>query len=358
MYLFHRTIDEDIEPPTTPVLRTSTRIKDVVKDNHKIETVNSSRVIEETLVTSTTTVVTSTAKKEGKKTDTAKKVSKVVASNSGSNFGSKSKEMSDNDKNALLETSIEAITRSTSSENLANGNGSGTNIAYLVYKEAGEYWNKFPKTDYTYSELSPHRREIAPGQVIMPNMSRGSLDKHHSRVEYMIQKSPEQAAYIRERYQARTARTAPRPNLEYDSGDELDYSQFERKRQAEQSSKYAYTTTTITTRFKRAVTTIITTIYIYITSLFSLSSANSFNKTQNLYYTRQEERKSLLSRFVSLVTSIWLSVLRRCYVIISSLLTIDTWLLMSRSSALMGERKRRFLLLLLFLLPLLLFGGK
>lgn len=23
------------------------------------------------------------------------------------------------------------------------------------YKDAGEYWNKYPKTDYTYSELSP-----------------------------------------------------------------------------------------------------------------------------------------------------------------------------------------------------------
>ncbi|KPJ02660.1 hypothetical protein RR46_09863 [Papilio xuthus] len=44
-----------------------------------------------------------------------------------------------------------------------------------LYKMAGEYWNKYPKTDYTYSPLSRDRVELAPGQVAMPNMSRKSL---------------------------------------------------------------------------------------------------------------------------------------------------------------------------------------
>ncbi|KAJ4444393.1 hypothetical protein ANN_06185 [Periplaneta americana] len=36
--------------------------------------------------------------------------------------------------------------------------------------------HKFPKTDYTYSPVSPHRKELAPGVIPMPNMSRRSLN--------------------------------------------------------------------------------------------------------------------------------------------------------------------------------------
>ncbi|XP_026725195.1 uncharacterized protein LOC113492096 isoform X1 [Trichoplusia ni] len=46
-----------------------------------------------------------------------------------------------------------------------------------LYKMAREYWNKYPKTDYTYSPLSRDRVELAPGQVAMPNMSRRSLSQ-------------------------------------------------------------------------------------------------------------------------------------------------------------------------------------
>ncbi|XP_059053095.1 klaroid protein-like [Achroia grisella] len=46
-----------------------------------------------------------------------------------------------------------------------------------LYKMAGEYWNKYPKTDYTYSPLSKDRVELAPGQVAVPNMSRRSLSQ-------------------------------------------------------------------------------------------------------------------------------------------------------------------------------------
>jgi hypothetical protein len=35
--------------------------------------------------------------------------------------------------------------------------------------------SKYPKTDYTYSRVSPHRKELAPGVIPMPNMSRRSL---------------------------------------------------------------------------------------------------------------------------------------------------------------------------------------
>uniref|UniRef100_A0A0C9RN42 Uncharacterized protein n=1 Tax=Fopius arisanus TaxID=64838 RepID=A0A0C9RN42_9HYME len=47
--------------------------------------------------------------------------------------------------------------------------------AYEIYKQAGDYWNVFPKTDYTYSQASQCRYEIAPGILAMPNMSRPSI---------------------------------------------------------------------------------------------------------------------------------------------------------------------------------------
>ncbi|XP_052759551.1 klaroid protein-like isoform X2 [Galleria mellonella] len=54
---------------------------------------------------------------------------------------------------------------------------SGEHLPSRLYKMAGEYWNKYPKTDYTYSPLSKDRVELAPGQVAVPNMSRRSLSQ-------------------------------------------------------------------------------------------------------------------------------------------------------------------------------------
>ena len=47
--------------------------------------------------------------------------------------------------------------------------------AIQFYKDSGEWWNIFPKTDYAYSKLSPYHREISPGVMTVPNMSRRSL---------------------------------------------------------------------------------------------------------------------------------------------------------------------------------------
>ncbi|XP_016844032.2 uncharacterized protein LOC100120295 isoform X1 [Nasonia vitripennis] len=52
--------------------------------------------------------------------------------------------------------------------------------AYEFYKQQGEYWNKFPKTDYTYSQTSTCRYEVAPGVMAIPNMSRRSLHSDNS----------------------------------------------------------------------------------------------------------------------------------------------------------------------------------
>lgn len=51
--------------------------------------------------------------------------------------------------------------------------------------------SKFPKTDYTYSRVSPHRKELAPGVIPMPNMSRRSLGtvRQHGSSENRISNS-------------------------------------------------------------------------------------------------------------------------------------------------------------------------
>ncbi|KAG5328055.1 SUN1 protein, partial [Acromyrmex charruanus] len=52
--------------------------------------------------------------------------------------------------------------------------------AYEIYKQAGEWWNVFPKTDYTYSPTSQCRYEIAPGILAMPNMSRRPIHTNNN----------------------------------------------------------------------------------------------------------------------------------------------------------------------------------
>lgn len=85
------------------------------------------------------------------------------------------------------------------------------------------FFRNTPKTDYTYSELSPHRREIAPGVIAMPNMSRQSLDNHHARISYMVQRNPAEEEHIRRRYESPKiyTRRYETDRLAYDSGDEV-----------------------------------------------------------------------------------------------------------------------------------------
>lgn len=68
----------------------------------------------------------------------------------------------------------------------------------------------------------------------MPNMSRKSLDKYQHRVESMIHANPEQESFLRRRFLSNfTTKTNSRytsgPALNYDSQDEIDLSEFDRK---------------------------------------------------------------------------------------------------------------------------------
>ncbi|EAA04747.4 AGAP007310-PA [Anopheles gambiae str. PEST] len=216
--------------------------------------------------------------------------------------------------------------------------------AYKEYLEAGEYWNKYPKTDYTYSELSPHRREVAPGLVAMPNMSRPSLNKHAERVQTMIQRNPEQEAFIRERYtsaRSRLVRSNP-----YDSHDETD--------ELMQSSK------SIGVHRQQRVT-------IEQRSIVSRTSeVRGWERGRLKLFEAEMLTVSLFvlgffSRVYGFVTSFFVNVFKRIYLLISSVLFLDAWLLQTSAANAeqqkIGQKKRRFLLFLLVLLPLLLIGG-
>ncbi|XP_055916285.1 klaroid protein isoform X2 [Eupeodes corollae] len=225
--------------------------------------------------------------------------------------------------------------------------------AYKEYKDAGEYWNKYPKTDYTYSKRSPHRREICPGVIAMPNMSRCSLENHHDRVNEMIQRSPAQEEFIRRRYayQTTTSNSYNRRAAEkliYDSQDEVDMAQFESYRKSKRYlSSTARSTLQSESWYSRVLTTVVTTFYSFWSAISGGSSENDLYKTR----IAQEER-GFFGGISHAVSSVFIGLFRYVYMAISTVLSIDTWLLKSSNAE--NKNKKRFLLLLLILLPLLL----
>lgn len=160
-----------------------------------------------------------------------------------------------------------------------------SNLARFPYTHTH---SKYPKTDYTYSRLSPHRRELAPGIIAMPNMSRRSLEGHHERVHVMAEKaSPGFASYIRQRYLRATTTTSKRhattaaQQLAYDSHDETD---------DVTRTSYRRTTTTTTwsqIRIVRWFVSVLTTIW----SVFGRSEATN---AESVVQSRLRNQQGLL----------------------------------------------------------------
>ncbi|KAH8272798.1 hypothetical protein KR018_000050 [Drosophila ironensis] len=239
---------------------------------------------------------------------------------------------------AQLETTQNTLNTAQEKLNHSNGDLSSGNVsdylAYLEYRDAGEYWNKTPKTDYTYSELSPHRRQLAPGIVAMPNMSRKSLGNHDERINRMVQNNPSQEEFIRRRYQSKYTE-----NLNYDSADEYDSALRDT---AKQSWWFV--------RLIQLIVTSVSTVWTRITSVSSSSKADA-------YYARRQasQQSGLLGKVSQSVGSAFASLYRYVYLFIGSVLSLDTWLLQSSNPE--NKAKKRFLILLLLLLPLLLLTG-
>lgn len=95
----------------------------------------------------------------------------------------------------------------------------------------------------------------------MPNMSRRSLENHHDRIHYMIERDPAQEEYIRRRYEsskyAQNSRETAK--LVYDSGDEVDLSQYDDYRKKRSYYDTNYLQQSDESWFMRIITTVVTT---------------------------------------------------------------------------------------------------
>lgn len=159
----------------------------------------------------------------------------------------------------------------------------------------------------------------------------------------------------------------------YDSGDDVDLSQF-----GKNSSYTSVTSETWLRRIFTVITTFFSSIYTRTTSIFRRKQSGNF------YYSRYavQEKRGKHSRpfsfpnlnfikYISPLPPIFAGIFRRIgqsisngvttvfryiYLVISSVLFLDSWLL--RSSNVSGGKKKGLLIGLLVLLPLLLIGGK
>lgn len=265
------------------------------------EAIHAAEVVTKTTLVTTTTTSTKTVKKGAELVDKQHTVEKQ--SKTSSTRAAATREASQNESNLLLEQNAKLKTstpRANKSITLTdtsftNGSSNTTAItaasaaiptledhaAFKEYKEAGEYWNKFPKTDYTYSKLSQHRREIKPGVIAMPNMSRRSLEHHSERVAAMIRRDPAQESFFRSRYEALTAlRKRGAVDSYYDSQDETDLS-------------FGMNTSRTTRSFFRRT---ITTITSFFTTIFYFFTPSSKRNTSAYYvhYGEQQGKDGLI----------------------------------------------------------------
>lgn len=170
-------------------------------------------------------------------------------------------------------------TNNSSNTSITNGTNLEDHAAFKEYKEAGEYWNKFPKTDYTYSKLSQQRREVKPGVIAMPNMSRRSLEHHTERVNQMIRRDPGQESFFRSRYEALTTlRKRRAADSYYDSGDETDFAL------GLNGGRSVTTSSSFFRRLITVITTFFSSTYYRATSIFR-------REKPTIYYARFSEPK-------------------------------------------------------------------
>lgn len=247
-------------------------------------TIQSSTVTQKTTIVTTTKSVKSNSGEQVALNEKTQTINKTASTRSAA-----TRESNQNESNLLLEQNAKLRTSTPRANNkeinfhdtsITNGANLEDHAAFKEYKEAGEYWNKFPKTDYTYSKLSRDRREIKPGVVAMPNMSRRSLEHHHERVNSMIRRDPAQESFFRSRYEALSSLRKRAVDSYYDSQDETDYS-F--------GQNGGRTLSTDSRSFVRRFITVITTFF---SSMYYRSiSVFRRKQTASAYYARYDEPK-------------------------------------------------------------------
>ncbi|XP_014207848.1 uncharacterized protein LOC106638957 [Copidosoma floridanum] len=123
-----------------------------------------------------TTFETSTVKKKAERRSERQRIKKQIFANGQSESVDDSSDANTEIKDRKSFISKRLITSDYSSEDCDREDiPSRPTSVHEFYKQQGDYWNKFPKTDYTYSKASTCRYEVAPGVMAIPNMSRRSL---------------------------------------------------------------------------------------------------------------------------------------------------------------------------------------
>jgi hypothetical protein len=357
--------------------------------NNSKQTKSSNTNTATTTTTSTTTVVTSEQITNGseKKAESTTTVTKVSSNNEVASEVPENQSIFNNIFNAIkTSTPILSSKRAKRFTQTEITKASSDRIdfnehpAYKEYKEAGEYWNKYPKTDYTYSELSPHRRQLANGVVAMPNMSRRSLEKYTNRVEAMIQQNPTEESFLRRKFLSSNISFQKKSaDLQYDSADEVDVSDLYQRLAAR---RYSNTSSNFFTRLYVLIVSALTSAYSNakqgVRRIF-YKRTNHYAYTPVKYYQQQQQgikiflitNQQLFQNRLFIITGFFTRVFNtiqtfvllcasKVYLSISTILCLDTWLLYTRRSDNTNEnrKRKRFLLGLLVLLPLLLFGGE
>lgn len=258
----------------------------------------------EQIVTKTTTITTHKTVKNSSgdllQNERQHQSQTVTKSSAAASTKRTTREANQNESNLLLEHNaklktstprVSAANKEASSANnsftnnsITNGNNLEDHAAFKEYKEAGEYWNKFPKTDYTYSKLSQQRREIKPGIIAMPNMSRRSLEHHQERVNQMVRRDPAQESFFRSRYEALTSlRKRRAADSYYDSQDETDFALGLNNSRSFSDSSRSFFRRVIT-----VITTFFSSIYYGATSIFRRGQPSA---SSTIYYARFAEPK-------------------------------------------------------------------
>lgn len=167
------------------------------------------------------------------------------------------------------------------------------------YRKAKSYWEKYPKTDWTYSPYSKDRVEIAPGVVAMPNMSRRHIRSYSEKFDEN-DLSYSDAYYSKNKY-----------GSYYESQD--------------------FYETNIFHRVYRKIVSWVFTSFIVVMATVWASTAYVFQGTNRLS----------------------MGVMKFVHRIASRVMVLDTWILQRRGQQ--GRKNSR--LLMLCLIPLLIFGA-
>lgn len=185
----------------------------------------------------------------------------------------------------------------------------------------------------------------------------------------MIQNNPADESFIRRKFlsTSNTSFQKRSADLQYDSADEVDVSEFRRqlsKRHQSGSifSRFWLTLVTFFSSIKESGRSLIfrssNKRYVY-TPIRKQNKGELRQRGGHFCVTQCECILGIFQRAFESVRRLSLLVFSKIYITVSTILCLDTWILYTRSeNHVKNQKRRRFLQLLLILLPLLLLTGE